>query len=121
MNNLQKLTEFLCSEEDIRKDIEIIANWVNPRDSFDIDECWGKEYYNLEERHLRMYCERKEMYLEIYKWELSIMNNTCMETLIKVDWYNDTKPFHQQSEEKLGAIVAFLESNIEVWTIQENK
>lgn len=68
------------------------------------EELWNP----LEERHLRMYCESKNIYMEIYKWQLNILDEGCMNVLFSTE-YDDKHSLQNQSEETLWEIVGFLQ------------
>lgn len=132
---LQKLTELLCSEEDIRKDIMELRFWCKLRewniiwlyterrthidsDSVDYEikrKGRGYMYLNNPEilwndlhlHHLLWYCELTGVNIVI-RGNWIIWDCDEWKDVCKIDI---TKPLHQQSEKTLEAIYNFLENN----------
>ena len=67
----------------------------------------------LEERHLRMYCENLNWdYLkQRMDWDFEWIPQWEWEVNDRLFWLDNTKPFHQQTEEVYKSIVEFLEDN----------
>ena len=139
MKAIEKLTEILCTEESVRKDImefRFGCKWINfytsPKIETVISDIRGWNFYSLidwfethfphksqiveilwndlEERHLRMYCEKKGLlcFFWINKLELWKPWKESNSLWIKI---NNNLPFHKQSEETLLSIVDDLEIN----------
>lgn len=97
MENLKKITDLLCNEEDIRKDIIV----EEMDEQFSIWSCfvWDIKitYKDLHLHHLLWYCELKNIEYVIYY--------DCPLFALYMDF---TKPPYQQSEKTLEAIYNFL-------------
>lgn len=131
MKAIEKLTEILCSKEDVKKDVMELRFWTNvliwwhkirqvineyPDPSSILVTrylgctCWKKWEYkilwnNLEERHLRMYCESNGIKYTMYESYFQFIDSLV---IIKFD---NKKPFHKQNQETLLNIVNYLEIN----------
>lgn len=103
MTNLEKLTVKLSENKEVRKQIKYIANPT-------FRDWWQVRYLDIQDHHLRMYCEDRDWYVQIYQWKTSIMNNTATDIYLECE-SNNIKPLHEQSEETLWEIVEFLETN----------
>ena len=104
MNYYEQLQEILCTDESIEKQLrpylfknEIDTSMVN----------------DIEERHLRMYCENLNWdYLkQRMDWDFEWIPQWKWEVNDRIFWLDNTKPFHQQTEEVYKSIVEFLEDN----------
>ena len=80
MEPIDKLREILCTVPEIKEDLE---------------------YYSkpIQERHLRMYCEKKEIELYSPYW--------CIVVSV-MDELDNTKDFQDQNDEVIESIVEFL-------------
>jgi hypothetical protein len=100
MKTIDKLAELFCKVDAISKQLSSITSiWSfgwEPRIT----------YNKVKERHLRMYCEEKHMYLslDIY-WELTswVLHNPRLSVTL-----DNTKDFQDQDEKTLEAILTFL-------------
>lgn len=128
MNYLEKLTDLVCQEKNIEKDLKELRFWCKLRyGSYIVDflyhfnwedfihwKYWFEDWvlamnrkideiiWNpLEFHHLMMYCENKKIKFDIkqFCWESEIFINT--DRIVKLDV---KKPLHQQSEEVLKNI-----------------
>jgi hypothetical protein len=117
MKTIDKLREILCTVDVVRKQISynttigsfwwdsIIKFWW---DSF-IKFWWDSiiKYRDIQERHLRLYCEEKWWAFAIGSTGKLIWNRNKAGSYCEMQLDN-TKDFEQQSEETLLAIYNFL-------------
>jgi len=81
--NLEKLTNLLCKDEEVKKDI-----------------IWN----DIQDHHLRIYCFNKNIKIEYSKQNILFIKNDYW---VYIN-YNYTKPLHQQNEETFWQIYNFL-------------
>lgn len=132
MTYLQKLTDLVCQEKDIEKDLKELKFWCKLKSKINWNELFliknnYIEYdttewiYNntnveiiwnpLELHHLMWYCELKWIYFKIENYTNSREEKL---SLISIRYhqisYNNTKPLSQQNEEVLKNIFEALAS-----------
>lgn len=99
--NLEKLTLLLCSVEEIRKNIQYTNNIT-----------WKPWYYKLEDYHLRMYCEIKNIDVFEIKWLLLDWTEYKTFKKMPIICRLEAKPFHLQKEEIFWKIFYFLNRKV---------
>ena len=100
-----------CWETDEYKDKYIMALWKYNIVSKKLLSRYKIIWNPLEERHLRMYCDKKWISLIINRFsQLSYLDNSD-NLYKKICTLDNTESFDQQTEEVYEKIVEFLETN----------
>ena len=115
MKPIDKLREILCEVDEIKEDLmesEILYQCNRDWKAWDLwtmtDDDFEEIENPIEERHLRMYCEKKGMDIQIIGNGIITIYNWPIPLITKLD---NTKSLHNQSDEVIEKIINFLTEN----------